>query len=202
MARKIGPKHKLCRRLGSCIWGMPKCPSQKRPFAPGQHGQTSRRKMSVYGQQLLDKQKIRVHYGLMERQMRRTFEKAQRMGGVTGTNLLMLLESRLDTVVYRLGFARTIWQARQLVGHDHITVNGEKVNIPSFHVKQGMTISIREKSRKVPGIADGVESPPAMIPEYLERAPKSYEGTMTGTPNLETIPFKANLAGVIGFYSR
>lgn len=202
MARKIGPKHKLCRRLGSCIWGMPKCPSQKRPYAPGQHGQTSRRKLSVYGQQLLDKQKIRVHYGLMERQMRRTFEKAQRMGGVTGTNLLMLLESRLDTVIYRLGFARTIWQARQLVNHDHVLVDGQKVNIPSFQVKPGMTVSIRDKSRKIPIIEEGSESAFGIVPEYLERAPKSFEGRMTATPNLETIPFKANLAGVIGFYSR
>ena len=161
-----------------------------------------RRKLSVYAQQLLDKQKIRTHYGLMERQMRLTFAKAQRMGGVTGTNLLMLLESRLDCVVYRLGFARTIAAARQLVGHGHIQVDGKKVDKPAFTVKPGMTVSIRERSRKISSIAEGAENPYAQVPEFLERAPQSYEGQMTGTPNLETIPFKADTAGVIGFYSR
>jgi len=202
MARKTGPKHKLCRRLGHCIWGDPKCPSIKRPFPPGQHGQNMRRKLSVYGQQLLEKQKIRTHYGLMERQMRRTFAEAQRMGGVTGTNLLMLLESRLDSVVYRLGFAPTIWGARQLVNHGHIQINGKKVDIPSFRVKPGMAIAVAESSRKIPMIMDGVESPHSSLPEYLERAPRSFEGRMTATPNQETLPFRADTQGVIGFYSR
>ncbi len=202
MARKLGPKHKLCRRLGECIWGSPKCPSIKRPFAPGQHGQNMRRKMSVYGQQLLDKQRIQTHYGLLERQMRRTFERAQRMGGVTGTNLLMLLESRLDAIIYRFGFAPTMCSARQLVGHGHVQVDGRKVNKPSFQVKSGMTVSIREKSRKVPMIVAGAENPPAQLPEYLERADGAFEGKMVAEPNLETIPFKAETAGVIGFYSR
>ncbi len=202
MARKTGPKHKLCRRLGSCIWGSPKCPSIRRPFAPGQHGQTARRKVSVYGQQLQDKQKIRTHYGLLERQMRRTFEKAQRMGGVTGTNLLLLLESRLDTVVYRLGFAPTIFAARQVVNHGHFLVDGAKVDKPSFVVKPGMAISVTEKGRKIPMIMEGAEHPPAAMPEYLERAPKAFEAKMTATPNLDTIPFKVDTLGVIGYYSR
>jgi small subunit ribosomal protein S4 len=158
--------------------------------------------MSVYGQQLQDKQKIRTHYGLMERQMRRTFEKAQQMGGVTGTNLLMLLESRLDSVVYRLGFSNTIQGARQLVNHGHILVDDKKVDVPSFRVMPGMKVSIREKSRKIPMIAEGAENPPQMLPEYLDRAANSFEAQMTATPNAETIPFKADTAGVIGFYSR
>ena len=202
MSKYTGPKHKLCRRLGECIWGSTKCPSLRRPYAPGQHGQNLRRKMSVYGQQLLEKQKIRMHYGLLERQMRRTFEKAQRMGGVTGTNLLMLLESRIDCTVYRLGFAPTIAAARQLVVHGHILVDGKKVDKPSFWVKPGMTVSVRERSRKVPMIVEGVENPPAAIPEYLERAPDSFEGRMVATPNIETLPFTPDTAGVIGFYSR
>lgn len=202
MGRYRGPRHKLCRRLGYCIWGAAKCPSTKRPFPAGQHGQDSRRKMSVYGQQLLDKQKIRTHYGLMERQMRKTFAEAQRMGGVTGSNLLMLLESRLDAIVHRLGFATTIQQARQLVVHAHVLVNGKKVDKPAFRVKPGMAVSIREGSRKIPTIAEGADNPPGAMPEYLERAPKSFEGRMVATPNLETIPFKADTAGVIGFYSR
>jgi len=202
MSKSTGPKHKLCRRLGGCIWGSPRCPSAKRPFPPGQHGQTTRRKQSVYGRQLLDKQKIRTHYGLLERQMRKTFERAQRMGGVTGTNLLMLLESRLDCIVYRLGFAPSIPGARQLVVHRHIMVDGKCVDRPSFQVKAGNVVSIRERSRKIPTILEGTDNPPAVLPEYLERAPKSFEGKMTATPNLETIPFKAETAGVIGFYSR
>jgi small subunit ribosomal protein S4 len=202
MARYLGPKHKLCRRLGSCVWGAPKCPSNRRPYAPGQHGPNMRRKLSVYGQQLQEKQKIRTHYALMERQMRRTFEKAQRMGGVTGTNLLMLLESRLDSVVYRLGFAPTVWAARQLVSHGHFTVDGKRVDIPSFWVRPGMTVSVRERSRKIPMIANGAEGLPPHMPEYLSRAEKSFDGQMTATPNQETIPFKADTAGVIGFYSR
>ena len=202
MSKYLGPRHKLCRRLGSCLWGDPTCPSLKRPYAAGQHGQTVRRKMSVYGQQLLVKQRIRMHYGLQERQMRKTFAEAQQMGGVTGTNLLMKLESRIDCIVYRLGFAPTIMSARQLVVHGHIQVNGKAVDKPSFQVKPGMVLTIRERSRKIPMIADGAENPPAALPEYLERAPRSFEGKMTMTPNLDTIPCKSEMAGVIGFYSR
>lgn len=202
MSKYLGAKHKLCRRLGSCIWGDTKCPSVNRPFPPGQHGPTARRKMTVYGQQLLDKQKIRTHYGLLERQMRKTFANAQRMGGVTGTNLLMLLETRLDCIVYRLGFARTIPAARQLVVHAHILVDGKKVDRPSFRVKPGMKVSVREKSRKIPMILEGVAHISAVMPEYLEREADAFEGRMTATPNQETIPFKAETAGVIGFYSR
>lgn len=202
MARYLGPKHKLCRRLGACIWGSPKCPAVKRPYAPGQHGMNMRRKPSVYGEQLVDKQKIRTHYGLLEKQMRKTFKEAQRMGGVTGTNLLLLLESRLDSVVYRLGFAPTMPAARQLVSHGHILVDGKRVNVPSFRVKPGMTVGIRERSRKVPMVAEGAEHLPPAIPEYLSREAKSFEGKVTAVPNAETIPFQADTAGVIGFYSR
>lgn len=202
MAKHLGPKHKLCRRLGSCIWGSPKCPSVKRPFAPGQHGQSQRRKLSVYGQQLQEKQKIRTHYGLLERQMRKTFTEAQRMGGVTGTNLLLLLESRLDCVVWRIGFAPTISAARQIVVHGHILVDGKKVDRPSFRVLPGMVISVRERSKKMPMIEEGAENPPAVMPEYLDRAPKSFEARMTALPNAETLPYRPDTLGVIGFYSR
>ena len=202
MGRYLGPKHRLCRRLGSCLWGSPKCPSIKRPYAPGQHGQNTRRKLSVYGQQLLEKQRISMHYGLFERQLRRIFSQAQRMGGVTGTNLLMLLETRLDCTLYRLGLAPTIVGARQLVVHGHILVDSRKVDRPSFQVKPGMVVSIRERSRKIPIIKEGAENLPAVMPEYLERAANSFEGRLIAVPNLETIPFKTDTAGVIGFYSR
>jgi small subunit ribosomal protein S4 len=184
------------------VWGNPKCPSTRRPYRAGQHGQNQRRKLSVYGSQLLDKQVVRMHYGLQEKQMRLTFEEAQRMGGVTGTQLLMLLESRLDSVVYRLGFANTIFAARQLVSHGHVVVDGVRVNKPGYRVKPGMAISIRQKSQKIPMIADGAENPYQTIPEYLERAPRAFEGKMIATPNAETMPFKPETAGVIGFYAR
>ena len=201
MARFTGPKHKLCRRLGECIWSKPNCPSLKRPFPPGQHGQNQRRKRSVYGNQLLQKQKIRVHYGLLERQMRRTFAEAKRMGGVTDTNLMMLLESRLDSVAYRLGFSNSMRGARQLVSHGHLHVNGKAVDVPSYRVMPNDVVAVRNKSRKIPIVVHGVENPPS-IPEYLERAPNSFEGKMVALPNLETIPFQPDTQSVIGFYSR
>ncbi len=203
MATYRGPKHKLSRRLGKCIWGNPKSPAAKRPFPPGQHGHTHRRKLSVYGQQLLEKQKIRMHYGnIMERQMRRIFDSAKRMGGNTGTNFLMLLESRLDCIVWRMGWAPTIFSARQVVSHGHVEVDGQRVNIPSFRVHPGMTVSIRERSRKIPMIVEGAENPPHKMPEYLDRPRDSFEGKMVSLPNAETIPFQADLTSVIGFYSR
>lgn len=201
MARYTGPKHKLCRRLGECIWGNTNCPSAKRPYPPGQHGQNMRRKRSVYGNQLLQKQKIRVHYGLIEKQMRTTFQQAKNMGGVTDNNLMMLLESRLDSVVYRLGFGNSMRAARQLVSHGHIQVNGKSVNIPSYRVQVDDVVSVREKSRKIPTLLHGVENPPP-IPEYLEREANSFEGKMIATPNLQTVPFQPDTQSVIGFYSR
>lgn len=203
MAKYRGPKHKLSRRVGKCIWGRADSPAEKRPYPPGQHGKTLRRKLSVYGIQLLEKQKLRMYYGgIMERQMRRIFDQARRLGGNTGTNLLMLLESRLDTVIWRLGFAPTIFAARQMVNHCHVLVDGKKVNIPSFLVKPGMVISIRPRSRKIPIIADGAENPPMELPEYLEREAKSFEGKMIGTPNIANFPVQFDTTSIIGFYSR
>ncbi len=202
MGRYSGPKHKLCRRLGSCIWGSPKCPSKKRPFRPGQHGRDPKGKLSVYAKQLLAKQKIRMHYGLMERQMRKIFQEAKRITGDTGVNLMKLLESRLDTVVYRLGFAPTISAARQLVTHSHFLVDGKKVNIPSFLVKPGMKITVREKSQKIPMIVEGAENPYQEIPPHLSREAKSFEGHVVAEPAEESLPFLEDTPGVIGFYSR
>lgn len=202
MARQTGAKHKLCRRLGECIWGKPNCPSAKRPFPPGQHGQNQRKKKSVYGMQLLQKQKVRVHYGLMERQLKNTFAAAKKMGGVTDANFMMLLESRLDAVTYRLGFANSMSAARQLVSHGHMLVDGHPVDRPSFRVTPGMAVAVAEKSRKIPMIANGVEMPGNRIPEYLDRPQGAFEGKMTALPNLETIPFQADTPAIIGFYSR
>jgi len=202
MARYRGAKHKLCRRLGECIWSSPNCPSAKRPFPPGQHGQNQRRKKSVYGTQLLQKQRVRVHYGLMERQLSNIFAEAKRMGGVTDHNFMMLLESRLDAVTYRLGFANSMQAARQLVSHGHITVDGKRVDRPSFRVTPGMAVGVREKSRKIPMIVNGVELPGRRVPDYLERPQGEFEGKMVSLPNSETIPFQADTQAIIGYYSR
>lgn len=202
MARYTGPKHRICRRLGECIWSDPSCPSVSRPNPPGQHGANQRRKKSVYGSQLLQKQKLRLHYGLMERQLRNLFAKAKNMGGVTDANLLALLETRLDCVVYRLGFANSIPAARQLVSHCHVMVNGKRVNIASYQVQIGDVVGIREKSRKIPMIANGAESPHTFIPEYLSRPIDSFEGKLVSTPQMDAIPFKVDTQAVIGYYSR
>ena len=148
MARYTGPKTKIARKLGEPIFGADKTLSKKN-YPPGQHGNNRRRKTSEYGIQLREKQKAKYTYGVLERQFRNLFEKAQRSKGVTGEVLLQLLESRLDNVVYRLGIAKTRAAARQLVGHKHITVDGKVVNIPSFAVKPGMVVAVREKSKSL-----------------------------------------------------
>lgn len=150
MAKPTGPKGKLVRRFGVNIFNNPKYDRllERRSHAPGQHGQNlQRRKVSDYGQQLIEKQKLRNTYGLLEKQFRRLFRKAQQMRGVTGENLLMLLETRLDTLTFRAGFGNTMMQARQMVNHGHITVNGRRVDIPSYRVKVGDVVGIREKDR-------------------------------------------------------
>ncbi|TXK92160.1 30S ribosomal protein S4, partial [Parageobacillus sp. SY1] len=156
MARYTGPTWKISRRLGISLSGTGK-ELQKRPYPPGQHGPSQRRKLSEYGLQLQEKQKLRHMYGVNERQFRKTFEEAGKMPGKHGENFMILLESRLDNLVYRLGFARTRRQARQLVTHGHILVDGNRVNIPSYRVKPGQTISVREKSRNLQVIKEALE---------------------------------------------
>src|SRR5690625_4547074 len=157
MARYTGPVWKKSRRLGISLTGTGK-ELDKRPYAPGQHGQNQRRKLSEYGLQLQEKQKLRYMYGLNERQFLNLFNKAARIKGVHGENFMILLESRLDNLVYRLGLARTRRQARQLVNHGHITVDGSRVDIPSYLVTPGQTIAVREKSRKLAIIEEAMEA--------------------------------------------
>ena len=156
MARYTGPSWKISRRLGYSILENGK-ELQKRPYAPGQHGQ-SRKKISEYGLQLQEKQKLRHAYGMTERQFRRTYDKAGKLAGKHGENFLYMLESRLDNLVYRLGLAATRRQARQLVNHGHITVDGKRVDIPSYSVKPGQTISLREKSANLAVVKASLEA--------------------------------------------
>ena len=170
--RNTGPRAKLMRRFGVVLAPSPKYQRilEKRPHPPGQHGAASarRKKIGAYGSRLLEKQKLRAFYGIAERQMRRYVTKATRRQGPTGTNLLQLLETRLDAVVYRLGFAPSIWAARQLVGHGHVLVGGQRVDIPSYGVKPGQSITIAERMRRSRRMAIWSESGGIVPPLYLE----------------------------------
>lgn len=165
MSRYTGPSWKLSRRLGISLSGTGK-EIEKRPYAPGQHGPNQRKKLSEYGLQLQEKQKLRHMYGMNERQFRTLFDRAGKMKGVHGENFMILLETRLDNLVYRLGLARTRRGSRQLVNHGHILVDGKRVDIPSYSVKPGQTISLREKSQNLAVVAEAIEVN-NFVPDYL-----------------------------------
>ncbi len=199
MARYTGPRWKLSRRLGISLSGTGKELS-KRPYPPGQHGNT-RKKLSEYGLQLQEKQKLRYMYGLGEKQFHNLFKRAGKMKGVHGENFMKLLESRLDNLVYRLGFARTRAQARQLVVHGHVTVNGRKVDRPSFQVKVGDLIGLREKSRNLKIIKEALEER-SYLPEYLSFDEGKMEGSLTRLPERTEMPSEINETLIVEFYSR
>ena len=200
MARYTGPVWKKSRRLGISLTGTGK-ELDKRPYAPGQHGPNQRKKLSEYGLQLQEKQKLRFMYGVNERQFATLFEKSAKMQGVHGENFMILLESRLDNLVYRLGLARTRRQARQLVNHGHITVDGIRVDIPSYSVTPGQVIAVREKSQKLTIIADALEAN-AFVPEYLTFDADKLEGTYSRLPERSELPAEINEALIVEWYSR
>ncbi|MFE0502833.1 30S ribosomal protein S4 [Peribacillus butanolivorans] len=200
MARYTGPSWKLSRRLGISLTGTGK-ELEKRPYAPGQHGPNQRRKISEYGMQLQEKQKLRHMYGITERQFRSMFDRAGKLKGVHGENFMVLLESRLDNLVYRLGLARTRRQARQLVNHGHITVDGSRVDIPSYKVSLGQTIAVREKSRNFSIIKESVEAT-NFVPDFLTFDAEKLEGTFTRLPERSELPAEINEALIVEFYSR
>ena len=207
MARYLGPKLKLSRREGGDL----NLKSARRPFEdkvkdantkPGQHGKVPGTRMSDYGNQLREKQKVKRIYGLLERQFRRYFKNAEAMRGNTGTNLLLLLESRLDNVVYRMGFASTRAEARQLVSHGAIAVNGNRVNIPSASVKPGDVVSIREKARKQARIAEALELAAGSMPSWVAVDAKKFEGTFKNLPERQEFDPDVNEQLVVELYSR
>jgi small subunit ribosomal protein S4 len=200
MARYTGPSWKLSRRLGISLSGTGK-ELEKRPYAPGQHGPNQRKKISEYGLQLQEKQKLRHMYGVTERQFRNLFDQAGKLQGKHGENFMALLECRLDNVVYRLGLARTRRQARQLVNHGHVTVNGSRVDIPSFRVLPGQVISVREKSRNLDIIKEAMEVN-SFVPEFLTFDADKLEGTFTRVPERSELPAEINEALIVEFYSR
>jgi small subunit ribosomal protein S4 len=200
MARYTGSSWKISRRLGISLSGTGK-ELEKRPYAPGQHGPNQRKKLSEYGLQLQEKQKLRHMYGVTERQFRNLFDKAGKLGGVHGENFMILLESRLDNVVYRLGLARTRRAARQLVNHGHILVNGSRVDIPSFRLKAGQTISLREKSRNLDVVKEAIEVN-NFVPDFLTFDADKLEGTFTRLPERSELPAEINETLIVEFYSR
>lgn len=208
MARYLGPSCRLCRREGLQLYlkgdrcYTDKCAIERRHYPPGQHGQR-RGKLSDYGLQLREKQKVKRIYGILEKQFRSYFEKAERQKGVTGTNLLVLLERRLDNVVYRLGFANSRAQARLMVRHGLVTVNGSKVSIPSFLVKKGDAIQVAEKSRKKPMILDALEAVARRgLPAWVDLAKEEALGRIIMMPTREdiTMPIQEHL--IVELYSK
>lgn len=209
MARNIGSQCRLCRRenlklflKGDRCYG-DKCAFERRPYAPGQHGQRRGGKHSDYRLQLREKQKVRRIYGVLERQFRGYYERAERQKGITGINLLVLLESRLDNVIYRMGFASSRNQARQLVRHNHFLLNGKKANIPSMLVRPGDVVEVKEDSRKVPQIIEATETVVRRgVPGWIQVEKERFRGTFNALPSREdlTMPIQEQL--IVELYSK
>ena len=201
MAKYIGPKSKIARRFGEPIFGDDKA-LEKKNYAPGQHGQAKRRgKQSEYAIQLMEKQKAKYTYGILEKQFRNIFAKANRSKGVTGEVLLQLCESRLDNVVYRLGISPSRSGARQLVSHRHITVNGEIVNIPSYSLKEGDVIGVREKSKSLTAIESSLGAK-SNVYEWLSWNQETLEGRFVTVPERIQIPENINEQFIVELYSK
>ena len=201
MARYTGPKTKIARKFHEPIYGPDKS-YEKKPYAPGMHGQNRRRsKTSEYGIQLNEKQKAKYTYGILERQFRKLYAEASRRGGVTGEELMKLIEARLDNVVYRLGIARTRAQARQLVSHRHIAVNGNVVNVPSYSLREGDVISVRERSKSLEIITDALASRANNYP-WLEWDGANMSGKFVNYPQRADIPETINEQLIVDLYSK
>ena len=190
MTKRTAAKHKIDRRMGENIWGRPKSPVNRREYGPGQHGQRRKAKLSDFGLQLRAKQKLKGHYGdLTKKQFRRIFSDAERVKGDTGENLIGLLERRLDALVYRAKFVATIFAARQFVNHGHVMVNGKKVNIPSYRVKEGDVIEIRESSRQIAAVLEAISLPERDVPDYIETDYSKMTAKFIRTPGLGDVPY-------------
>ena len=205
MTKRLNSKHKVDRRLKINLWGRPKSPFNSRPYPPGQHGQSRSSKPSDYGIQLRAKQKLKSYYGnINERQFRNLYKKAIMKKGDSAENLISLLERRLDAVVYRSKLSTTIFSARQLINHGHVKVNGKKVNISSYRLKEEETIEVREKSKQLAFIDIALANKDREVPEYLQVDEKNKKVKFVRTPKFEEVPYpivmEPNL--VIEYYSR
>jgi small subunit ribosomal protein S4 len=205
VTKRINAKYKVSRRLGASLWGNAKDPFNKRAYAPGQHGAAKRKKTSDYGTQLREKQKLKAYYGnITERQFRKIYHEAVRRRGDTGENLIGLLESRLDTLVYRMGLVPTPFAARQFVSHGHVRVNGKKVTISSYTVEEGDEIEVREKSKELTNVLEMIQNPERSVPEYIEFDNKALKAKFIRVPKLMEVPYPTIMQPnfVIEFYSR
>jgi small subunit ribosomal protein S4 len=205
VTKRTSAKYKIDRRMGENIWGRAKSPVNRREYGPGQHGQRRKGKLSDFGLQLRAKQKLKGHYGdLTEKQFRRIYADAVRVKGDTGENLIGLLESRLDAVVYRAKFVATVFAARQFVNHGHITVNGKRVNIPSYRVKEGDVIEVRDRSKQIAVVLEATQLAERDVPDYIDADHSKLKATFVRTPGLSDVPFAVQMEPnlVIEFYAQ
>jgi small subunit ribosomal protein S4 len=205
MTKRLSAKHKIDRRLGVNLWGRPKCPLNKRDYRPGQHGQARKSKPTDFGIQLFAKQRLRGYYGnIGERQFRRYYQEAMRRKGNNGEILIQLLERRLDAAIYRMKFAATVFAARQLVNHGHVLVNGKRVNISSYSLKDGDTVELRSKAKQMATVLAAVELAERDVPDYVSADHKEMKGSFVRAPEMTDVPYPVQMEPnlVIEYYSR
>jgi small subunit ribosomal protein S4 len=205
MTKRHEAKYKIDRRMGQNVWGRPKSPVNRREYGPGQHGQRRKGKLSDYGVQLRAKQKLRGYYGnISERQFRGIYAEAIRMRGDSGAHMIGLLESRLDAVVYRAKLVPTVFAARQFISHGHITVNGKRVTIPSYRVKVGDLVEVREKSKQLASVLESVALAERDVPDYIEVNHTRMTAKLTHLPTITEVPYPVQMEPhlVVEFYSR
>ncbi|MBV8799336.1 MAG: 30S ribosomal protein S4 [Alphaproteobacteria bacterium] len=205
MSKRATAKYKLDRRMGESVWGRPKSPVNRRSYGPGQHGQRRAKKLSDYGTQLQAKQKLKGYYGnITERQFHKYYVEASRRQGDTGENMIGLLERRLDAVVYRAKFVPTPFAARQLVSHGHVKVNGRRVTIPSYQVKEGDSIELTAKAKDLALVLEAAKSPERDVPDYVDADHGKMTAKLLRTPKLGDVPYAAQMQPhlIVEFYSR
>jgi small subunit ribosomal protein S4 len=204
MTKRLSAKYKIDRRMGENIWGRPKSPINNRSYGPGQHGQRRKNKVSDFGLQLRAKQKLKGYYGnLTEKQFKSTYQEAARRKGNASENLIGLLESRLDAIVYRAKFVPTVFAARQFVNHGHVLVNGKRVNIASYRCKIGDVVSVRERSRNMALVLEAIQSGERDVPDYIEVDGKGLAATYIRVPDLAEVPYPVKMEPnlIVEFYS-
>ena len=205
MTKRTESKYKINRRLGVNLWGRAKSPINKREYGPGQHGQRRKQKPTDFGVQLMAKQKLKGYYGnISEKQFRKYYEEAVRRKGDTGENFIEILERRLDAVIYRMKLAITPFASRQFINHGHVTVNGRKVNIPSYQVRDNDVIEVREKSKQLTCVLDAAQSGERDVPEYVEVDHRAMKGRFVRAPKFADVPYPVQMEPnlVVEYYSR
>ncbi|WP_434051278.1 MAG: 30S ribosomal protein S4 [Roseibium sp.] len=205
MSKRHSVKYKLDRRMGENIWGRPKSPANKREYGPGQHGQRRKGKLSDFGVQLRAKQKLKGYYGnISEKQFRKVYAEASRLKGDTSENLIGLLERRLDAIIYRAKFVPTVFAARQFINHGHIKVNGKRVNIPSYQLRPGDVVEVRERSKQLALVLEAIQSAERDVPDYVDADHSKMTATYSRVPAFADVPYPVQMEPnlVVEFYSR